>query len=40
MLNSNYDWIEISPFGQSSSSGGGGGGGDTPGDIIYEGGIV
>ena len=40
MLNSNYDWIEISPFGQSSSSGGGGGGGDTPGDIIYEGGII
>lgn len=51
MLNSDYEWIEISPFGQSSSTGGGGdsggsgGGGDSgddtiPKDIIYEGGVI
>ena len=40
MLNSNREWVQISPFGGVSSSGGGGGGGSTPGDVIYEGGII
>lgn len=45
MLNSNFKWVEISPFGkQVSSSGGNEGEGDNPpssgDDIIYEGGII
>ena len=46
MLNSNKQWVEITPFGSSSGSGSGSGGGSgdndnpTPDDIIYEGGII
>ena len=42
MLNSNYKWVEITPFGSTITSGGGGGSGDTPsiGDVIYDGGNV
>ena len=49
MLNSDYEWIQITPFGTTtgsgSGSGGGGGGGDSGGntpseDIIYEGGTI
>ena len=42
MLNGNYEWIEISPFGSSSSGGGGNeGDSDVPsGDVIYDGGLL
>ena len=47
MLNSQSEWIEITPFGSgSSSSGGSSGGGDnnpddpTLDDVIYEGGVI
>ena len=47
MLNSQSEWIEITPFGSgSSSSGGSSGGGDnnpddpTLDDVIYDGGVI
>lgn len=44
MLNSSYEWIEITPFGKAISSGSGGGesdDGDEPKeDIVYEGGLI
>lgn len=46
MLNSNLEWIEISPFGTSNSTSGGGGDiivpptEDEDDDIIYDGGVV
>ena len=41
MLNGNYEWIEISPFGSSSSGGGSEGDSDIPtGDVIYDGGLL
>jgi hypothetical protein len=43
MLNSEYKWVEITPFGKVISGGGGSDDPDTPDsdkDIIYEGGII
>ena len=44
MLNSNFKWVEITPFGRPTESSGGGGGSDIPSDpsvdIIYEGGVI
>ena len=44
MLNSEYKWVEIQPFGVgSNTSGGGSSGGDndpTLDDVIYDGGLV
>lgn len=44
MLNSSYEWVEITPFGKEISSGGGSGDNPNPpedsDDIIYEGGLV
>lgn len=38
MLNSDYEWIEITPFGKSLPSSGDGDSSDS--DIIYEGGAI
>lgn len=41
MLNSDYKWVQITPFGQPINSSGGGNNGDSPsGDIVYEGGLI
>ena len=44
MLNSNYKWVEITPFGKIISSDGNGGDDSEedkiPTDIVYEGGVV
>lgn len=45
MLNSNYEWVEITPFGQVVSSGDSGDNGDStlPDEtttIVYEGGVI
>ena len=38
MLNSNKEWIQISPYGNTIGSGGSGT--EMPKDIIYEGGVI
>lgn len=40
MLNSDYKWIQITPFGQVVGSGSGGDNGSGSSHIVYEGGVL
>jgi hypothetical protein len=41
IVNGNYEWVEIKPFGNTSSNSGGGSGSNPSNkDIIYDGGTI